>query len=327
MAFSNNILICRTDAIGDVVLTFAACGIIKEKKPGCTIFFLGRTYTKDIVETCDHIDFFLNFDELSLKTKKELKLFFKEKNINTLILLVSDKQTCSFIRKTGIKKKVGSIRFLRHLYTCNHFVFYKKKEKITHQSEINIQFLKGVGIENNIPKSMHYRLLGFTKIVPLDKEYENLLSNEKFNLIIHPKSNGHGKEWTLEKFSSLISILGNEKYKIFISGSSNEGLILDKWIKEQKNLVTNITGLFSLKQFISFISRADGLLASSTGPLHIAGAAGIHTLGLFPQENAKLGARWGAIGEKAELIQSADIEMDDISPEMVFERINKWRKH
>jgi hypothetical protein len=40
------IILCRTDRIGDVILTLPMAGVLKEKFPGCTVIFLGRNYFK-----------------------------------------------------------------------------------------------------------------------------------------------------------------------------------------------------------------------------------------------------------------------------------------
>ena len=42
-----NLLIVRTDRIGDVVLSLPLAGIIKSEFPNCKITFLVREYTKD----------------------------------------------------------------------------------------------------------------------------------------------------------------------------------------------------------------------------------------------------------------------------------------
>src|SRR5580704_654155 len=55
-------IISRTDAIGDVVLTLPVAGVLRSLYPSARIFFLGRSYTEDIINACEHIDGFLNWD-------------------------------------------------------------------------------------------------------------------------------------------------------------------------------------------------------------------------------------------------------------------------
>ncbi|NLF41723.1 MAG: glycosyltransferase family 9 protein, partial [Bacteroidales bacterium] len=45
-----NLIISRTDAIGDVILTLPLASYLKSLEPGRKIIFLGRNYTKAIIE-------------------------------------------------------------------------------------------------------------------------------------------------------------------------------------------------------------------------------------------------------------------------------------
>ena len=49
---------------------------------------------------------------------------------------------------------------------------------------------------------------------------------------------------------------------------------------KNKNII-DLTGKLSLQQYISFINAANGLVAASTGPLHIAAALNKKAIGLF----------------------------------------------
>lgn len=56
----------------------------------------------------------------------------------------------------------------------------------------------------------------------------------------------------------------------------------------------------NLKQFISFIAAADGLIAASTGPLHIAAALGKVALGIYPPiKPMHPPGRWAPLGKNA----------------------------
>ena len=57
-----HILISRTDSIGDVILSLPMAGLLKEKYPECKITFLGRSYTKAIIELSEYINRFENWE-------------------------------------------------------------------------------------------------------------------------------------------------------------------------------------------------------------------------------------------------------------------------
>ena len=66
----SNILISRTDSIGDVVLTLPLAGMLKQLIPEVKIGFLGRKYTAPIINACEFVDEFIDVDDF-LKNHQE----------------------------------------------------------------------------------------------------------------------------------------------------------------------------------------------------------------------------------------------------------------
>jgi ADP-heptose:LPS heptosyltransferase len=63
--------------------------------------------------------------------------------------------------------------------------------------------------------------------------------------------------------------------------------------------VTDITGTMPLAQFIAFIQAAGGLVAASTGPLHIAAALGKVAVGLYAPMRPIHPGRWAPLGPRS----------------------------
>jgi heptosyltransferase III len=64
----------------------------------------------------------------------------------------------------------------------------------------------------------------------------------------------------------------------------------------------NLTGKLSLDELMAFISTIDGVLAASTGPLHIAAALGKHAIGLYAPMRPIHPGRWAPLGENADYL-------------------------
>jgi ADP-heptose:LPS heptosyltransferase len=139
---------------------------------------------------------------------------------------------------------------------------------------------------------------GFTKAEPLAEEWLKQIDKTKTNIILHPKSKGSAREWGLDNFSELINSLPENQFKIFISGTKEEGEQARSLLEKHKH-VTDLTGKLNLKQFISFINNSDVLVAASTGPLHIASALGKKAIGLFAPMWPIHPGRWMPVGENA----------------------------
>ena len=67
------ILLSRTDSIGDVILTLPMAGILKEAYPDCEIVFIGRSYTRDVVQLSTHVDAFINWDDFASQNRHRQK--------------------------------------------------------------------------------------------------------------------------------------------------------------------------------------------------------------------------------------------------------------
>ncbi len=293
------IIISRTDAIGDVLLTLPVCGIIKKYYPHVKIAFLGRTYTESIINCCEYVDEFINVDTILNQEKSEAVSSFKKIEADTIIHVFPHKQIASLAKAAKIKNRVGTTNRVYHWTTVNNLVKLSRKNSDLHEAQLNIKLLSAIGI-NEIPSLKEInKYIGFTNIPVLNSEFSNLLDASKINVILHPKSNASAREWGLDNFKILVNNLPKEKYKVFISGTDKEKNILNDWIKTLPENVIDITGLFSLPQFIAFISKANYLVAASTGPLHIASSLGIGAIGIYPPIKPMHPGRWQPIGKNA----------------------------
>jgi heptosyltransferase-3 len=181
------------------------------------------------------------------------------------------------------------------------------------------------------PKEMIQGLFGLTNLPSLSQEHQALLSTSQINLILHPGSKGSAREWGLPNFSALVHILPAEKFRIFVTGSAAEGESMKDLFDAHPQL-HNLCGKFSLDELIAFIAKADGLVAASTGPLHIAAALGRKVVGLYPPIRPMDPGRWAPIGPKVHTLVASHecskcrkngpcVCMQEITPEMVCNQL------
>ncbi len=298
LTVSPTILISRTDSIGDVMLTLPLAGMLKQLFPQSRLLFLGRNYTRDIIACCQHVQEFISYDDLCLLTEKEKIEFLKNLHIDVVLHVFPQRELAQLFKKAGVPHRIGTTNRLYHWLNCTYKVALSRKNSSLHEAQLNLKLLEPLGFSSLLPLKEIPHYYGFTAQFPLAPEHKALLDPHKHRLILHPKSKGSGKEWGLNNFSELIRILPPEHYQVFISGTKEEGLLLKKLIQEHPQ-VTDLTGKLSLSQFITFISHCHGLIAASTGPLHLAAALGIKALGLFSPRKPMHPGRWQALGIKA----------------------------
>lgn len=311
-----HIIISRTDSIGDVILTLPVAGLLKQQFPEVKISFLGMPYTKAIIENCANIDIFIDWSEI--KSLKEDQAINRLKGLEAdlIIHVFPKKEIARLASRAEIPYRIGSTGRLYHWIYCNKLVPLSRKKSPYHESVLNLLLLKPL-----IGKSLTERIrmddaselnamYGLDVPEPEDKTFQGLINPGNLNVILHPRSKGSAREWGLANFASLARALSDKEIipgkstKIFITGTQEEGLQLKEegFFNMAGVKVIDVTGKYSLTEFMQFINCADALVAGSTGPLHIAAALGKTTLGLYPPIRPMHPGRWKPVGKKADYV-------------------------
>jgi ADP-heptose:LPS heptosyltransferase len=203
-------------------------------------------------------------------------------------------------KKAKIPLRIGTSHRIFHWLTCNKLVHFTRKKSPLHESQLNFQLLAPLVPTLSIDMDKMHLLSGFRR--PLKHpEVDALIDQQKFNLILHPKSKGSAREWGLDRFSELIELLPQEQYHIIITGTEEEGKQFRDALVKPYPHVRDASGRLSLSQLISLIADADALIACSTGPLHIAAALGINAIGIYPPIKPMHPGRWAPIGLKTKV--------------------------
>lgn len=293
----DKILISRTDSLGDVTLTLPIAAKIKEHFPKSTIVFIGKSYTQPIIVACKDIDEFIHIDDFLKKEEKSREYS------NAAIIHVLPSPSVAFkAKKLKISLRIGTTNRWYHWFTCNKLIRLSRRKSSLHEAQLNFKLLDGLNITGAMPKPDEIAALhGITRLELLPSKFSALIDKNKYNLILHPKSQGSGREWPVDHYKELIRLLDDSRFTIFISGTEKEKEAIKPITEQFGNKVINIVGAMSLPEFIAFINACDGLIASSTGPLHIAAALGRDALGIFPPIRPLHPERWAPIGANAHI--------------------------
>jgi ADP-heptose:LPS heptosyltransferase len=291
------IILSRTDNIGDVVLTLPMAGAIKKQMPDSQVFFIGKAYTKPIVESSIFIDKF--FDRAEVLQEPDL---LKSIGATAIVHVFPDKAIADLAKKLKIPHRIGTSHRIFHWFTCNDLPNIGRKNSHLHEAQLNLKLLASLKLKSEYELSEIADLYGMSKIASLDATLAKIIQPQKFNLILHPKSKGSAREWHLKNYDSLIKSLDTNAFECFITGTEAEGERIRQEMPTIFERAKDLTGQLSLAQLVSFINACDGLVACSTGPLHIAAALGKKAVGLFPPIRPMHPARWQAVGKKAQTL-------------------------
>ncbi len=307
----NRIMICRTDNIGDVVLTLPLAGYLKNNYPNATISFLCRRYAAGVVRNCRFVDRVITLESINDPAE-----FFAELNLDIIVFAFPSKVLAKAARKAGIGMRIGTSHRLYHWIYCNKLVHFTRVNSTLHEAQLNFMLLRPLGLEQ--PPTLSDIPAMYGLVAPDNPDIKVLFSPHQFNLILHPKSNGNGREWPIERYAELACLLrSHSDITLWITGSTAEG----EWIASHgadllaMPNVIDVCGRFDLEGLTSFIGSANGLIASGTGPMHLAAALGQRTLGLFPPIKPIHPARWAPLGVRAQTLCRSErcIRCEDIN--------------
>jgi heptosyltransferase III len=249
-----HIIISRTDAIGDVMLTLPMAGFLKNKYPNLRVTFLGNTYTSPILKYCTAIDHIVELAELQKLDKADQITLIQNLKADAIVHVFPNKVVAKLAKQAGIKYRVGTTNRLYHWLYCNRLVRLSRKNSDLHEAELNLHLLKGVGLQDFPKKTEIYRYYAL-RIPNVDSTVAQYISKDKTNIILHTKSKGSAREWGLENFARLIQKLKPSAYQIILTGTEAEGHLFRANLLEPFDHVIDTSGKLSLEQLIQLISK------------------------------------------------------------------------
>ena len=298
------IIVSRIDNIGDVIFTFPLVSLLKKKYPRSKIYFLAREYVKDLIEVNSDIDGFLNWDFLKYLPIQESVEILSKMNVDVIVNVFPNTKLAKISKLAGVPFRVSRLSKLRHLLYSNKLRLMSRRDFSVHESELVNKLLNCFEIYDLPSVSEMSEFINLSKPKTISKKVSQFLREDKFNLILHPGSNGNGKEWSAKCHVELIDKLDKEKINIILTGTNSEKDKFQKSILDKVDDVRCAMGKLTLKGLIELISFADGFIGSGTGPTHLSAALDIPTLGLFPKVKQIGIGRWKPLGGKVEILVS-----------------------
>ncbi len=311
----DRILIARTDRLGDLILALPLAETIKLRYPECQVDVLPSLYASPILEGNPRIDKIVRVQNDQLKSsklyRKDLLHRLRMNDYKVVIALFPERQICRLFYKAGIPHRIGTVgRF--HSVFFNYHLFHSRKANKKHECEYNLDFLEFFREGDTVTRPTVY---------PAEKDMRNarrILSEagigENF-VVLHPGSGGSADRWPLSKFIQLYEELKKRGLDVVISGSDEEGKLIDRASQELDTETNHIAGGTDMRTLAAVLSLARTVVANSTGPLHLAVAVDTKVVGLYPGKRIMSPVRWGPLGEGHKVIQPPGSDVDQAPPD------------
>jgi ADP-heptose:LPS heptosyltransferase len=280
--------------------------------PDAQLVYLCRNYTKDVIDCFKPIDQVLIFEDLEKLSSNERKNLLG--SFDAVLHLFPNKAVANWCKEARIPLRVGTAHRIYHWWTCNLLPWFSRKRSDLHEAQLNFYLGKAIGL-TNIPSwealqaQIKFNVQGS---LPTDLKSEE---NQK-RILIHPKSNGSGIEYPMEKYAALALLLADQGYEIYFTGTQKEGEQVAAQIPKHP-AIHNATGKWTLAEFIAVISQSKALIACSTGPYHVAGLCQIQAIGLFATIRPIHPGRWAALGKHS----LALTDVQTLAPEQIADAV------
>lgn len=293
MPEAKRILISRTDAIGDVCLTLPVCEALKAAYPQAELTYLCRSYTHAVVACFEPIDQVLLLDELQQLDDQARNKVLGQYDV--VLHLFPNRVVAKWCKQALIPLRIGTAHRFFHLFTCNSRPRFSRKRSELHESQLNFKLLAPLGLTRvpsieELNATLHFKA----------PQLPSALAARDWSqaVLLHPKSNGSGVEYPLERYIELALVLHAKGYQVYFTGTEAEGQLFRAQLAQHPDIM-DVSGQWDLTTFIGVISKAKALVACSTGPYHLAGLSGIRAVGLFASRKPIHPGRWAALGKGA----------------------------
>jgi heptosyltransferase III len=287
------ILVSRADRIGDLVLTLPAINWLK-KCTNAHVTLHCSSYAKDIGEWARHNSV---VDELIFKdsdgcwkNSAGLGPAGEDERYDYLLSFFhcpSVKQLMSVVRvgrSFGPRTKVSS------MWTYNRTIAQHRSRVMMSEMSYNLELAR-VALQQWGFATSEFQGLSKLKIPERWlKGYEPPLG-----LVVSLSNGGSAQNWQVSDYLNWVtSYAPGQSVDFLVAGLDadirKKELLGWEFFDPQKHQI--VEALPSVGHLVGYLSQARRLVASSTGPLHVAHAAGVDVLGIYPTKRVESFRRW-----------------------------------
>jgi len=308
LAPSRRIMLAKTTQLGDLVISLPMAAALKRHDPHCTVILLTNRRTADIARHCPDVDEVYAAPE----NPGELTALLASIRPDIFIQVNPCRRLAQCAYDAALPIRIGSLFRLYNWQRCTHLVPISSPSSGLNKRLLDLQYLRPLGIVVNdageIPALYHLAPPQTSENgnAPAAALHPAQFAQGRRSVILSPALvTARSHQWPLEFYAELIERVDPREVHWFICGTADDRASLQPLLQRHAHAanVTDLVGRLSLTEFMAFISQCDGLVAGSTGPLHLAAALGIHTLGLFQSRQRDV-RRWRPLGPMASVLHS-----------------------
>jgi heptosyltransferase-1 len=276
----NNILVVNVNWLGDAVFSTPVFKALKDNFPQAKVSCLCAPRVKKVLELCPFIDEIILIDEKKAHFWPWDKWFLikdlRRRSFDAAFLLHRSTSRALLVYLAGIPKRIG---YCKNKQLLTHPVEFQ--DEGVHRSDIYLKVIESYGLKvkdrmcqlHLNPEDLKElnQLLYFKGVTPQDKI-----------IVLHTAGNWELKRWPASHFARLIETISERfKSKVVLSGAQSDRDYCLSVNEEARHHGIVVAGETTLGESLALYRRAQVVISSDSGPLHLAHSVGANVIGLY----------------------------------------------
>lgn len=281
-ALSQNILVVKLTAVGDVVLITGTLKALRLKFPDAQIHVLTSPQASPIIQRCPYINSVIVFDAQKKnlgsiwQMSKVLRTYAFDKIIDLqnnkvshlLSFLAFPKKSYGyrtgkwgFLLSHGIKNELKDIPPVEHQFRV------LKSLGITYHNEVRLELWPSAKDEKYVQDILDSEWMG---------NYKDIVG-----LNISASAPWPSKNWPVEHIIKLCDMLAARNIRVVLTGQQKDQILARQIIAKARSKPVNCAGKTNVLQLAALIARCRAYISPDSAPLHVASAMKVPVIALF----------------------------------------------
>ncbi len=295
------LLVIRNDKIGDFMLAWPALALLKQA--GFEITVLVPPYTAPLARLCPSIDGVVCDVGAKAPATEQRALVerIRTEKFDAALALFSTWRNATLLSQAKIPYRLApatKLAQIRYTHRLTQRRSRSEKPEWLYNLDLAAKLLKDFGLPVTAVGPPYLVIPTDTVAQCRQRLAQSLSLSETARwLVVHVGSGGSANNLTLEQYERLVLALSDRLTDwqfVLTAGPGEEALVGGVYTRllTQRVPVALWVSKEGLEAFVQGMATADGMVAGSTGPLHIAGALDVPTVGFFPRLQSSTALRW-----------------------------------
>jgi len=287
---ARRVLVVREDRLGDVVLTLPAIRALRRTYPDAWFGLLVRPSLAGFAELCDDVDEVV----VDPGTRASAERAMAEFRPDATVFVSREPRLALAARRARLPHRVGTGRRL-YSWSFHRRVDERRRGGGRHEVEYGLSFAHRLGASPapaefpvTVPDAVHEATAHWLALHGVPDRF----------VVLHPGSGGSCPAWPVAHHVQLAAMLSGQGVGVVFSIGPADVDVHATLDAEPRTIrrIPRLSG--SVATLAALAQRAAAVVASSTGPIHLATALGTPALAFHAPWDSCGIERWGPYGER-----------------------------